>query len=184
MKFTTTPFKDLWIIEPNTFQDHRGTFYESFHLKKFQEATGLKIDFIQDNHSISTYGVMRGLHFQFGEYAQSKLVRVIRGVVIDVVVDLRKSSTTYGQHFHLILSAENRRQLFIPKGFAHGFAVLSPEAEFVYKCDNFYSNTHEGGIIFNDPDLKINWQIPEDQIVVSDKDRQFKPLAQTHDYFD
>ncbi|MCS7005777.1 MAG: dTDP-4-dehydrorhamnose 3,5-epimerase [Cytophagales bacterium] len=176
MKFTETPLKGAWIIEPQVFTDERGYFYESFQLNKFEKATGLRPHFIQDNHSLSYYGVLRGLHLQVGEMAQAKLVRVLSGEVLDVIVDVRKDSATFGQYFSIILSAENKKQLFVPRGFAHGFIVLSPSAEFVYKCDNFYSPQHESGIIYNDSDLNIDWKIPKKDIKISQKDSLLKPL--------
>ncbi len=170
MPFITTPIKDLWIFEPKVFEDSRGYFFESFHQHNFENATGLQAKFVQDNQSKSDYGVLRGLHFQKNEFAQAKLVRVLSGAVLDVVVDIRLNSPTFGQHFGIELSAENHKQLFVPRGFAHGFVVLSETAEFFYKCDNYYAPTHESGIIFNDIDLKIDWQVPQNKILVSDKD--------------
>jgi len=178
MQFIRTDFSDLWIIEPQIFGDHRGYFYESFHLKKFHQATGLHPKFVQDNQSKSSYGVLRGLHFQYGEFAQSKLVRVLSGKVWDWVVDLRSDSPTFGKSFGIELSVENRKQLYIPKGFAHGFVVLSKTAEFAYKCDNFYAPNHESGIIYNDPDLKMDWQIPENEQIISEKDKQLLSFSQ------
>lgn len=169
MKIIPTPLKDLYIIEPAVFIDNRGFFYESFNEKKLHE-TGLKYNFIQDNHSKSSYGVLRGLHYQNDPYAQAKLVRVTQGRVLDIVVDIRKGSPTYLQHFALELSDENKLQLLIPKGFAHGFAVLSQTCEFLYKCDNYYDKASEGGIAYNDPSLNINWMIPEKDIILSEKD--------------
>lgn len=171
MPFHQTPFSGLWIFEPRVFEDERGYFFESFNQKVFAEHLGQNIQFVQDNQSKSVYGVIRGLHFQRGEYAQAKLVRVLSGRVLDVVLDIRPDSPTFGQHFVMELSAENRLHLFIPRGFAHGFAVLSETAEFFYKCDNFYAPEHEGGIAFNDPQLNIDWQIPAERQIVSAKDR-------------
>lgn len=171
MKIIETPIQGLFVIEPRVFEDDRGIFYESFHLKKFAEAIGKSPHFVQDNHSYSKYGVLRGLHFQYGEASQAKLIRVLSGRVLDVVVDLRPHSPTYGKTFSIELSAENRKQLFVPRGFAHGFITLSREgAEFVYKCDNYYNPKLESGIIFYDEDLHIDWQIPREQIIVSTKD--------------
>ncbi len=178
MQFISTIFQDLWIITPRTFGDHRGYFYESFHLQKFREATGLSPDFVQDNQSKSSFGVLRGLHFQYGKYAQAKLVRVLSGKVWDWVVDLRSDSQTFGQTFGLELSAQNKQQLFIPRGFAHGFVVLSESAEFVYKCDNYYAPDHESGVIYNDSDLQMDWKIPEYQQVISEKDQKLGSFAQ------
>tara|TARA_R110002049_G_scaffold291474_3_gene475422 strand:+ start:247 stop:792 length:546 start_codon:yes stop_codon:yes gene_type:complete len=170
MKVTETKLKGCFILEPTLFNDDRGYFYESFNTKQFNEAIGRVVHFVQDNQSYSTFGVVRALHYQIGKFAQAKLVRVLSGNVLDVAVDLRTNSLTYGQYFAIELSAENKKQLFIPKGFAHGFSVLSDTAEFFYKCDNYYNKEAEGGIIFNDPNLKINWQLSVDQIKVSEKD--------------
>jgi dTDP-4-dehydrorhamnose 3,5-epimerase len=169
MKITPTPLKDLYILEPSVFTDKRGFFYESFNARKLEEA-GLHYNFIQDNHSKSSYGVLRGLHYQNQPHAQAKLVRVTQGMVLDIVVDIRKYSPTYLQHFSLELSEENKLQLLIPKGFAHGFVVLSPTCEFLYKCDNYYDKESEGGIAYNDPTLNIDWMIPEEDVILSEKD--------------
>jgi dTDP-4-dehydrorhamnose 3,5-epimerase len=169
MPFTPTPIKDLMIFEPQVFQDERGFFIESYNKKLFQD-NGIDTEFIQDNHSKSTYGVLRGLHFQLEPYAQAKLVRVVEGEVLDVAVDLRQKSQTYGQWFSIRLSAKNKKQLFVPRGFAHGFVVLSPTAEFLYKVDNVYSKESEGSIAYNDPTLNIDWQIDLSQVIVSAKD--------------
>lgn len=177
MPFLETPIQDLWVFEPQVFEDKRGYFFESFNQKTFQQATGLDVNFVQDNQSKSGYGVLRGLHFQLGEHAQAKLVRVLSGAVLDVAVDLRLHSPTFGKHFTVELSAENRRQLFIPRGFAHGFIVLSETAEFFYKCDNYYAPKHEGGVIYNDADLGIDWGVPEAQLIVSEKDKNLMPLS-------
>jgi dTDP-4-dehydrorhamnose 3,5-epimerase len=171
MELITTNLKDCFVIKPAVFTDPRGYFFESFNEQRFNNLTSLNVHFVQDNQSFSTYGVLRGLHFQKGEHAQAKLVRVMKGKVLDVAVDLRETSPTYGQHFSILLSAENNLQLFIPRGFAHGFVVLSEEAEFFYKCDNYYNKTAEGGILYNDTDLAINWGIPQEDIIVSEKDR-------------
>ncbi|MEN7546664.1 dTDP-4-dehydrorhamnose 3,5-epimerase [Rapidithrix thailandica] len=170
MKFIETELQGLYIIEPRVFEDNRGLFFESFNERVFQEYTGIECDFVQDNHSYSTYGVLRGLHFQKGEHMQAKLVRTISGKVLDIVVDIRKESPTYGKSFSVELSAENRKQLFVPKGFAHGFVVLSDSAEFVYKCDTFYHPASESGIIYNDEQLALDWKVPEKDLIVSDKD--------------
>ena len=170
MPFTPTPIKDLVIFEPQVFQDDRGFFLESYNKKLFKD-NGIVTEFIQDNHSKSSYGVLRGLHFQLEPYAQAKLVRVTQGEVLDVAVDLCSKSQTYGQWFSIRLSAENKKQLFIPRGFGHGFVVLSETAEFLYKVDNLYSKESESGIIYNDPDLKIDWQIDLSKVLVSDKDK-------------
>lgn len=170
MKIFSTKIKDLYIIEPQIFSDNRGYFYESYNQEKMKEA-GLNYTFIQDNQSMSSYGTIRGLHFQKGEYAQAKLVRVLEGTVIDVAVDLRPDSETFGQHVAVELSADNNLQFMIPRGFAHGFSVLSKKATFFYKCDNKYNKESESGIRFNDPYLNINWQIPNDAVIVSEKDK-------------
>ena len=172
MEITKTNFKDLIICNPKVYKDKRGYFYESFNSKKFYNLTGLAPVFVQDNQSQSTFGVLRGLHFQKGAYAQAKLVRVLQGEVLDVVVDLREDEPTYGKSFSIILSAQNKTQLFVPKGFAHGFLVLSSEATFFYKCDNYYHQQSELSLKYNDPFLDINWHLPEEDIVLSEKDKQ------------
>jgi dTDP-4-dehydrorhamnose 3,5-epimerase len=169
MPFKETPIKGLKIFEPRIFSDDRGYFFESHNDNVFKEE-GIPNSFVQDNESKSAYGTIRALHYQIGPFAQSKLVRVVKGKVLDVAVDLRENSTTYGQHFSVILSEENRKQLYIPKGFAHGFAALEENTIFLYKCDNFYSKEHEGGIFYNDPSLNIDWQLEHDQIKLSEKD--------------
>ena len=169
MSFTTTPIQDLIVFEPAVFRDERGYFYESYNQKVWEDA-GISTVFVQDNQARSTRGVLRGLHYQLGEMAQAKLVRVTEGEVLDVVVDLREASVTFGQWYSIRLSAENRRQLFVPRNFAHGYIVLSDQAEFAYKCDNFYSKNHEGGIRFDDPELAINWELNLEQVLVSAKD--------------
>lgn len=158
------------IIEPKVFNDSRGYFFESFNQNTFNELTKQNITFVQDNESFSTKGVLRGLHYQTGEYAQAKLVRVIKGCVLDIAVDIRKGSETFGEYVAIELSEDNKKQLFIPRGFAHGFVVLSDTAVFSYKCDNFYNKASEGGIIFNDADLNIDWKLPEESLIISDKD--------------
>ena len=177
MNVIETKIKDLVIIEPRVFADDRGYFFESFSQRAFEEKV-CKTTFVQDNESKSSYGVLRGLHFQKGEYAQSKLVRVIEGTVLDVAVDLRPDSPTYGQYEAVELSAENKRQFFVPRGFAHGFAVLSETATFQYKCDNFYAPQHEGAIAWNDPDLNIDWRIPTDKVLLSEKDKKHPTLKE------
>jgi dTDP-4-dehydrorhamnose 3,5-epimerase len=171
MNLIATEIPDLWILEPKVFYDERGFFSESYNQKTL-ESLGINYQFIQDNHSASTYGVLRGLHYQKAPYAQTKLVRVVKGAVIDVAVDLRKGSPTFLKSFAIELSEENKKQLLIPQGFAHGFVVITPKAEFLYKCDNYYNKESEGGIIFNDPSLNIDWGIPESDIILSDKDRR------------
>ena len=177
MKLIDTGFKDLYVLEPKVFGDHRGYFLETYNQNTFSEL-GLKYDFVQDNESLSKYGTLRGLHFQKGEYAQAKLVRVIQGKVLDVVVDLRKGSETYGKHFSVELSEENKKMMIIPRGFAHGFVVMSEQALFSYKCDNLYAPSQEGGLAYNDISLEINWIVPQSDIILSDKDKKNPSLAQ------
>ncbi|MGJ3234134.1 dTDP-4-dehydrorhamnose 3,5-epimerase [Marivirga sp.] len=172
MNITPTDFDDLYIIKPTVFEDSRGYFFESFHQKKFEDATGIQCEFVQDNQSRSVYGVIRGLHLQAPPMAQAKLVRVLKGEVLDVVVDLRKDKPTFGKSFSIHLSAENKQQLFIPRGFAHGIAVLSKDAEFFYKCDNYYSPENERGIMYNDASLNIDWKIPAEKRIISGKDQK------------
>jgi dTDP-4-dehydrorhamnose 3,5-epimerase len=171
MQVEATPLKDCFIIYDTFFEDSRGYFFESFNEKQFIQLTGINIHFVQDNQSCSTKGVLRGLHFQCGEFAQAKLVRVLQGEVLDVAVDIRKDSPTFGKHFAIELSGTSRTQLFIPRGFAHGFVVLSNTATFFYKCDNYYNKQSEGGIIYNDDSLQIDWRLPEEQLSLSDKDK-------------
>ena len=170
MEIQETGLKDCLIIKPRVFEDSRGYFFESFNSKTFEEKTGLSGKFVQDNQSYSSYGVIRGLHAQAGEFAQAKLVRVLKGEVLDVAVDARPNSPTFGKHFAIKLSEENRLQLYIPRGFIHGFSVLSKTAEFFYKCDNFYNKAPEFGVIYNDPQLNIDWLIPEVDVEISEKD--------------
>lgn len=172
MKIEETKLKGCFIIEPTVYTDDRGYFFESFNTRRFNDAVGKEVRFVQDNQSFSTWGVIRALHYQCGNYAQAKLVRVLSGTVLDVAVDLRPESPTFGQYFAIELSADNKKQLFIPRGFGHGFSVLSETAEFFYKCDNFYNKEAEGGIIYNDSELNIDWQLPLDQIKVSSKDKE------------
>ena len=169
MEVIKTAIEGLVIIEPKVFQDARGYFFESFSQREFEEKVR-KINFVQDNESMSSYGVMRGLHFQRPPYTQSKLVRCVKGKVLDVAVDIRKGSPTYGQHVAVELSEDNHRQFFVPRGFAHGFAVLSETAIFQYKCDNFYAPEADGGISIKDETLGIDWQIPTENAVLSGKD--------------
>jgi dTDP-4-dehydrorhamnose 3,5-epimerase len=169
MKFFDTGIADLLLFEPKVFGDSRGYFFESYNERLFAE-NGITIKFVQDNQSMSSYGVIRGLHFQKSPHAQTKLVRVLHGSILDVAVDLRKGSPTYGKHFSAELSSHNKKQLLVPKGFAHGFSVLSEKAEVLYKCDAFYNKESEAGIIYNDLTLNIDWQIPEGKEIVSDKD--------------
>jgi len=170
MKVTETKLKGCFVIEPRVFNDDRGYFFESYNKEKFEELTGSKVNFVQDNESFSTKGVLRGLHFQKGEHAQAKLVRVTHGEVLDVAVDIRPDSDTFLQVVTERLSAENKKQLFVPRGFAHGFIVLSNTVVFNYKCDNFYNKTSEGGVIYNDETLKIDWVLNSDEFLVSEKD--------------
>jgi len=170
MRLEQTPLKDCYIIHNTVFKDNRGYFFESFNQQKFAQQTGLDVNFVQDNQSCSVKGVLRGLHFQRGEAAQAKLVRVLQGSVLDVAVDLRKDSPTYAQYFAIELSDTTDTQFFIPRGFAHGFLVLSDMAVFFYKCDNYYNKTAEGGIMYNDPQLNIDWGMPEGELILSDKD--------------
>jgi dTDP-4-dehydrorhamnose 3,5-epimerase len=185
MKIEESPIKGCFVLHPSVFEDHRGYFYESFNQNLFDKALGYSPQFVQDNQSKSTYGVLRGLHLQLGESAQAKLVRAIAGEIIDVIVDVRLDSPQFGQHFSLILSAEDKKQLFVPRGFAHGFAVLSETATIHYKADNYYTKEAESGLLFNDPEMNIDWQIPAEKIITSEKDlilptlNQFKQLLLT-----
>lgn len=169
MSFIETPIKGLVVFQPRVFEDDRGYFFESFNANSFKEA-GIHNNFVQDNQSKSSFGVLRGLHYQVGEFAQAKLVRVLSGKVLDVAVDIRNDSPTYGQSYSIVLSEENKTQLFVPRGFAHGFVVLSKEAVFYYKVDNFYSKESEGAISWNDPKLNIDWQIADNEAILSEKD--------------
>jgi dTDP-4-dehydrorhamnose 3,5-epimerase len=164
-----TPIKDLYVIEPKVFEDSRGYFFESFNSTKFFDL-GFDVHFVQDNESLSSYGVIRGLHYQLAPYAQTKLVRVVQGSILDVAVDIRKNSPTYGKHFAYELSAENKKMLLIPRGFAHGFSVLTPNAIVNYKCDTFFNPSAERGIRYNDPTLKIDWKVDAANAIVSAKD--------------
>ena len=177
MKFISTPFSGLYLIEPKIFGDSRGYFFESFQLDAFEKNMG-KVEFVQENESKSGYGVLRGLHFQKPPYTQAKLVRCISGTILDVVVDLRKDSSTFKKHYSVELSADNKLQLFIPRGFAHGFVVLSEEAIFSYKVDNLYAPTHDGGVRFDDPELAIDWNLPKEAIKLSVKDQELPFVAQ------
>lgn len=181
MKLIETPLKDCYVIEPIIFEDDRGYFYEKYNEKRFENLTGLNGHFVQDNISKSLYGVLRGLHLQKGEYAQAKLVSCLEGEVWDVAVDLRVDSPTFGQWYGVELTAENKRQFYIPRGFAHGFSVLSDIAIFTYKCDNFYNKESEGGILWNDTDLNIDWKLPTEVIQLSEKDK-IQPLFKERNY--
>ena len=182
MEIIKTNIEGVVIIEPRIFKDDRGYLFESFSQREFEEKV-CKTTFVQDNESKSSYGVLRGLHFQKPPFAQSKLVRVIKGAVLDVAVDIRKGSLTFGQYVSVELTGENHRQFFIPRGFAHGFSVLSEEVIFQYKCDNFYSPQSEGAIAWNDPDLNIDWRIPAEKVVLSEKDSKHPRLKDWQNVF-
>jgi dTDP-4-dehydrorhamnose 3,5-epimerase len=182
MPFHETGIEGLWVFEPQVFDDNRGFFFESFNQKTFQQQ-GITKDFVQDNQSGSNYGVIRGLHYQLNPHAQSKLVRALSGKILDVAVDIRKNSPTYLKVFSIELSGENKKQLYIPAGFAHGFSVLSEKANVLYKCDEFYSRSTEAGIRYNDPSLNIDWKIPAEKVVVSEKDLQLPLLADCKNNF-
>lgn len=183
MEVIKTAIEGLVIIEPKVFGDSRGYFFESFSQREFEEKVR-KINFVQDNESKSKYGVLRGLHFQKGKDAQSKLVRVVKGRVLDVAVDIRKGSPTFGRYVAVELTEDNHRQLFVPRGFAHGFSVLSDEVIFQYKCDNLYAPESEGAIAWNDPDIGIDWQIPAEDVLLSAKDSAHPMLKDATDLFD
>jgi dTDP-4-dehydrorhamnose 3,5-epimerase len=178
MRIEQTPLQDCLVVHDKFFRDERGYFFESFNKKRFNELTGLNIDFVQDNQSRSGFGVLRGLHFQRGEYAQAKLVRVLEGKVLDVVVDIRKNSPSFGKTFCIELSDNSETQVFIPRGCAHGFIVLSEMATFFYKCDNYYNKDSEGGIAYNDSDLNIDWKVSSSSIILSEKDKAHPTLKQ------
>lgn len=182
MEIIKTNIEGVVIIEPRIFKDDRGYFFESFSQREFEEKV-CETTFVQDNESKSSYGVLRGLHFQKPPFAQSKLVRVIKGAVLDVAVDIRKDSPTFGQYVSVELTGQNYRQFFIPRGFAHGFSVLSDEVVFQYKCDNFYSPQSEGSIAWDDPDLDIDWHIPADKVILSEKDSRHPRLKDLPDFF-
>ena len=182
MEVIKTNIEGVVIIEPRIFKDDRGYFFESFSQREFEEKV-CKTTFVQDNESKSSYGVLRGLHFQKPPFAQSKLVCVVKGAVLDVAVDIRKDSPTFGQYVSVELTGENHRQFFIPRGFAHGFSVLSEEVIFQYKCDNFYSPQSEGAIAWNDPDLNIDWRIPAEKVVLSEKDSKHPRLKDWQNMF-
>ena len=183
MEVIKTDIEGVVIIEPRIFKDERGYFYESFSQREFEEKV-CRTTFVQDNQSKSSYGVLRGLHFQKPPYCQSKLVRCIKGAVLDVAVDIRKGSPTFGKYAAVELTEENHRQFFVPRGFAHGFAVLSEEAVFQYKCDNFYNKESEGSVAWNDPELNIDWRIPFDKVLLSEKDKLSKNIADADYLFD
>lgn len=178
-----TGLKDSFIIEPTLFKDNRGCFLLEYNKNEFQENTGLVIDFVLENQSTSQYGVIRGLHLQRGEFAQAKLVRVVKGKILDLIVDARKDSVTFGKVFSIELSGDNNKQLFIPRGFLHGFSVLENDTIVAYKCDNYYSKESEDGVLFNDPELNIDWMLKEEEIVLSEKDKDlqtFKKLTECY----
>ena len=183
MEVKKTDIEGVVILEPRLFEDERGYFFEAFSEREFTEKVR-ECHFVQENEAYSTYGVVRGLHFQRPPHAQSKLVRVVKGRVLDVVVDIRKGSPTFGKHIAVELSAENHRQLFIPRGFAHGYSVLSEEALLEYKCDNYYAPASEGAILWNDPALGIDWQLPTESVILSDKDLKNPALAECEALFD
>lgn len=183
MEVIKTAIEGVFIIEPRLFKDDRGYFFESFSQREFNEKVR-KVNFVQDNESKSSYGVLRGLHFQKPPYAQSKLVRVIKGAVLDVAVDIRKGSPTFGKYVSVELTEDNHRQFFIPRGFAHGFSVLTDEVIFQYKCDNFYAPKCEGAIAWDDPELGIDWRIPMDKAILSEKDRKHPILKELNFTFD
>jgi dTDP-4-dehydrorhamnose 3,5-epimerase len=176
MPFIPTAFPDLLIFEPNVFGDARGYFFESYNAQTFKKEA-VAINFVQDNQARSGYGVVRGLHFQKNPYSQTKLIRALQGTILDVVVDLRIGSPTYGKVFSIELSAENKKQLLVPQGFAHGYSVLSETAEVFYKCDNFYNKAAEGGVAYNDPALAIDWKLPASKMLLSEKDTQYPVFA-------
>jgi len=171
MKVKETSLKDCFILEPTVFGDERGYFFESYNKKQFESLINQSVDFVQDNEAFSNKGALRGLHFQKGEHAQAKLVRVTEGTVIDVAVDLRPESETFLKHIAIELSSENKKQLFVPRGFAHGYIVLSDTAVFNYKCDNWYNKASEGGVIYNDATLNIDWQFKPEECIISEKDK-------------
>lgn len=170
MKLQKTPLKDCFVLKPAIIRDKRGLFYETYNQDAFKTISGIKTEFVQDNLSISTKGVLRGLHFQRGEKAQAKLVQVVKGRVLDIVVDIRRGSETFGKSFSIILDDVERLQLYVPRGFAHGFITLSEESIFSYKCDNYYDKASEGGIIYNDATLALDWHLPEGELIISEKD--------------
>ncbi len=184
MKKINTKIEGVFVIEPRVFEDPRGFFMESFNKEKFAELIGEPVDFVQDNHSRSSYGVLRGLHYQKPPMAQAKLIRVTRGEVLDVIVDIRQSSPTFGAVDSFRISETNKQMVYMPRGVAHGFVVLSQDVEFMYKVDNYYSPGHEGGIIWNDPSLSIDWIIPESDIILSDKDKILPKFAPSKIIFD
>ena len=184
MEFIPQFIPDVWVIKPKVHSDERGYFVETFRQDRVENVLGYKVHFIQDNESKSCKGVLRGLHFQLAPYAQSKLIRVIEGAVLDVAVDIRKGSPTFGQHVAVELSGDNKKQMFIPRGFAHGFVVLTDTATFAYKVDNYYSPEYDRGLAFDDKEVNIDWRLPKQQLLLSFKDTQQPPLAALRDCFD
>src|SRR5215203_5655102 len=182
MPFLTCSIEGLIIVEPNTFEDSRGYFFEAYNQNIFQQ-NGITCNFVQDNQSRSSYGVIRGLHYQLNPFSQAKLVRVLEGQILDLAIDIRKNSHTYGQHFSIELSAENKKQLFIPAGFAHGFSVLSEQAEVFYKCNSFYNKESEAGILYNDRALNIDWKIPAGKEIISETDKGLSLFAECRNNF-
>lgn len=170
MELQKSPLKDCFILKPKVFKDERGLFYETYNQEIFEKVTGLKTNFVQDNQSVSSKGVLRGLHFQTGKMAQAKLVRVVNGKVLDIVIDLRKDSKTFGKSFSIVLDDQEHLQLFVPRGFAHGFITISEQSIFSYKCDNYYNKASEGGIIYNDATLALDWHLPKEEFIISEKD--------------
>jgi len=177
MVLEETNLKDCYVINPDVFEDNRGYFFESFNANKFYDLTNINVNFVQDNESKSLKGVLRGLHFQIGEYEQSKLMRVVKGAILDVCVDMRLHSKTFGHHFSVELSEYNKKQLFVPRGFAHGFFVLKNDTIINYKCDNFYNKSFERGIIYNDKELNIDWGISNSNVILSEKDKNLPTLS-------
>jgi len=182
MPFIQTPISNLLVFEPKIHEDSRGYFFEAFNLQTYR-SEGIEIDFVQDNQSSSKYGVIRGLHYQLNPFAQVKLIRVLSGRILDVAVDIRKGSPTFGKSFSVEVTAENKKQLFVPAGLAHGFSVLSEEAEVFYKCDSFYNKDSEAGILYNDPSLNIDWKIPVEKEIVSEKDKELPLFAECRNNF-
>ena len=178
MKITETKLEGCFVIEPKVHKDKRGYFIESFNQNNFNKIFGLEIEFVQDNESMSSRGVLRGLHYQTNEFAQAKLVRVIKGKVLDVVVDLRKNSKTFGAHISVELTEENKKQVYVPRGFAHGFLVLQDNTIFSYKCDNYYNKASESGLIYNDFTLAIDWSLPDEELILSEKDKELQTFEE------
>ena len=183
-QFVPQTIPDVLLIKPKIFGDNRGYFFESFRQDQLEQALGHSVHFVQDNESKSSKGVLRGLHFQIPPYAQSKLIRVVKGEILDVAVDIRHGSPTYGQYFEVQLNEDNKHQLFVPRGFAHGFVVLSDEAIVTYKVDNYYAPDHDRGLAFDDSSLGINWRLPKDQLQLSEKDQKQPSLSELEQYFD